>query len=142
MLVELHLMAAMTIAPELAIERMEADQLADAGGRMLRHYNVPKVALKTMDTLRFLYVAGMIYGTRGFAIMERKKTEFAAKKPQRPAAPVQPGAPPVVQPVNSAATVAVKPNGKAPFERPPLTPLDTISSVDKLGADTRNWTPN
>lgn len=98
------MMAMWTKAAEWALEPEEAEALADASGKVLRHY--PKLAgsvpAKVVDWGNLAMVVGGVYGTRIFAIRARLKEERAAKggAPPKPFSPPQSAAPPapIVQP--------------------------------------------
>jgi hypothetical protein len=76
------ILAAMTKQPLFAIDKSEATMLAEAIGKVGRHYNV-EVAAKTMDWVNLGTVMCAVYGTRVFAAR-------MTAKPQRPQQAQQP----------------------------------------------------
>lgn len=75
-----HMMLAMRM-PEMAITEAEAEQLSEAMVNYYRHSNTV-VSQKTMDLIALLYVVAMVEGTRLFAVLNRTRSEAAAKKSQ------------------------------------------------------------
>lgn len=76
-----HMMLAMRM-PEMAITEQEAEQLSEAMVNYYRHSNTV-VSQKTMDLMALLYVVAMVEGTRLFAVLNRTRSEAAAKKSQQ-----------------------------------------------------------
>lgn len=115
LLVGIHFsLAAVTNAPELAMDEAEAETLAKAYLDMQRHYS-PVVSGKTMDTMRFCMVAATIYGGRIVRLSARRKAERATPK-QRATATVVPMPQPVAKPPEKpAATGDIKPTGAFSF---------------------------
>ena len=93
-------MAGMVLkSPELALEKQEADALAQAISEVEKHYSVTL----TPETRAWLGLAGccaMIYGPRAYMIHKRRKEARAGPKPQKVAAPVvvNPATPPADDP--------------------------------------------
>lgn len=75
------MLAALTKTQELALDKEEANRLAEGISNVSRHYDIAATQ-KSMDWANLIMVCGMIYGTRIFAIRENRK----AKKPV-PASP-------------------------------------------------------
>lgn len=74
-LLSIHAMlAAATKCPELGISEMESKNLAEAAGKVMRHYDV-QTTQKTLDWVNFAMVVGACYGPRVFAIGQRQKQE-------------------------------------------------------------------
>ena len=95
-------LAAVTGAPEFAIDQEEAEGLAKAAANVARHYNTPKMAQKTIDWLTLGSTLGAVYGTRiaayrlrtADARREAREREMARRrggaKPPGPSQPVAP----------------------------------------------------
>lgn len=95
-------LAAVTGAPEFAIDQEEAEGLAKAAANVARHYNTPKMAQKTIDWLTLGSTLGAVYGTRIAAYRLRTadaRREAREREAQRrrggvkPPGPSQPAAP-------------------------------------------------
>lgn len=77
------LISGITRAEELLLEKEEADKLAEAMGKVARHYNV-EVAAKTTDWINLGIVAGGVYVPRFLAIRIRTAANKASNpKPMR-----------------------------------------------------------
>lgn len=71
-------------SPLWALEEAEAKQVADSYAAMARHYDTV-VSAKTIDTIRFAGVVGMVYGTRLVAASRQRKS--GKPLPTKPAKP-------------------------------------------------------
>jgi hypothetical protein len=67
-------LAALSKCPELAIGEAESKQLAEAAGKVMRHYPI-ETTQKTLDWAGLGLLAGTIYGTRVVAIGMRRDKE-------------------------------------------------------------------
>jgi len=67
-------LSALSKCPELAISEPESRQLAEAAGKVMRHYPI-ETTQKTLDWAGFGLLAGTIYGTRFVAIGMRRDRE-------------------------------------------------------------------
>lgn len=67
-------LALMTKTPELALTPEEGADFMKAATKVLSHYPV-QTTQKTLDWIAFFGVAGGIYGTRAFAIANRRAEE-------------------------------------------------------------------
>ena len=74
-------LAAATDTPELAITEDEGAEFLKRAQNVLRHYSV-ETTQKTLDWISFYGVIGMMYGTRGVAIYNRRRGEREPR--QRP----------------------------------------------------------
>lgn len=107
------LLAAVTRAEELLMDKEEADKLADATAKVARHYNV-EIAAKTTDWINLAIVAGGVYVPRVAAIRMRVASDRGRNRPARQHSPApQPG------PAPETARVVVS-------EAPPLGELDAF----------------
>ena len=109
------MLAAATKCPELGINEMESKNLAEAAGKVMRHYDV-QTTQKTLDWINLAMVVGACYGPRVFAIGQRQKNE-RINNPQTITQPAQP-----------------QPNGRPvqvnPREPRPMMPSDYGPSPD------------
>lgn len=62
-------------APQWAIEKSEADQVASATNTVLSHYKIPGLDQRTQDWMNFALVMGVVYGTRIMATARKPKAE-------------------------------------------------------------------
>jgi hypothetical protein len=70
------MLAGLTGAEELALDKAEGDQLARAVINVNRHYDTV-ISAKAMDWTRLLMVVGGLYGPRLAALRMRKMAEAA-----------------------------------------------------------------
>ncbi len=74
-LYSLHLMGAEILSvPELKLDKDEAKKLGDAIAEVAKHYSV-SFDPKKVAIFNLFSTAGLIYGTRLYAVRERRKTE-------------------------------------------------------------------
>lgn len=79
------MLAGMTRTPEFALDQKEAKSVAEALANVSRHYDV-SVSAKALDWTNLIMALGMVYGTRVFAIRNRRMNERAERaKPVGPA---------------------------------------------------------
>lgn len=95
LLFSVHMMlAGLTRTPELVLAPEEAKTMAEAMGKVSRHYDVT-VGAKAMDWANMAMVAGMVYGSRLVAMRQRGRAAPAmAQQPQAPRQPPATPAPP------------------------------------------------
>ena len=74
------ILASIVKTPEIALEQVEARQMAEAIANVSRHYDIAATQ-KTLDWANLIMAAGMIYGTRLYAIRAKR----VANKPAKPA---------------------------------------------------------
>lgn len=79
-------------APELALEKDEADSLAAAISEVEKHYSV-SLSPETRAWLGLGAVCAMVYGPRAYTILNRRKTEKRSGVPAQVSAPVKTAAP-------------------------------------------------
>lgn len=73
------ILATIVKTPEIALDQIEARQMAEAIGNVSRHYDIAATQ-KTLDWANLIMAAGMIYGTRLYAIRAKR----VANKPASP----------------------------------------------------------
>ena len=66
------MLAGLTSVKELSIDKTEANALATSIANVSRHYDIVATQ-KTMDWSNLFMALGMVYGTRLYAIRERRK---------------------------------------------------------------------
>jgi hypothetical protein len=104
------MLAGITSTAELALDKAEADQLAKAAADVAQFYDVG-VSGKTLAWINLTQCVGMIYGTRLFAIRQRRQND----RMRRPTGPAP-------QPAQRPGEVKVAPgsaNGAKPAEPSP-----------------------
>jgi hypothetical protein len=95
------MLAFATGIPEFALDESkgEHEKLARAAERVARHYNIPALDPVTRDWIMLAKTAGIIYGSRTLAYLNRTSAQRAApaaravpqpRQPETPAAPVAP----------------------------------------------------
>lgn len=107
--------AAILATPELALEKDEANMLAQASADVLRHYPGFTPAVEVTDWIGLITVAGMIYGPRFMAIRNRRRKTATAQASDAASAPV------VDFNAMRAAANAAKPAPQKPTVTPPKT---------------------
>ena len=116
-------LAAVTGAPEFAIDQEEAEGLAKAAANVARHYNTPKMAQKTIDWLTLGSTLGAVYGTRIAAYRLRtadQRREAREREALRRRGGVKPPGPPT--------------NGVPPFaeSQPLVNPQDLRNAPSSM----------
>lgn len=112
-----HSLAASALAiRELELEEDAANKLATASAEVLKFYDVPEAAPKTIAWVNLAQVVAFVYGARLFAYKARKAEEAAKRKAaQFQATP---------SPANGAAQPGVQPTPQ------PRRPDNPMSGVD------------
>lgn len=77
------MLASLIKVPAFQIDETEAKTLAQAIGRVSRHYDT-KISAKTLDHLALAQVAAMIYAPRILALSFRRKPVEAPAQPPAP----------------------------------------------------------
>jgi len=124
-------LAAITGAPEFALDPREAADMAKATADVAQHYPVTFIDPKTLAWINLIQTTGFIYGSRLFAYRMRRN----ASAPARPApAPRQP---PLdtrsrVEPLRQTSEGLAPANGMngSPHMAPPIPPRETPPNVN------------
>lgn len=112
----LHAMLSALTVPEVAIDEAEAQKLAEATGKVARHYNIPGFDEKTQDWINLAICIGGLYGPR--VVAYRLRIATSAPKPE----------PPIVQPAGAQNATSQPPAPQAAgivtVQQPGLPPVN------------------
>jgi hypothetical protein len=98
------MLAGLTRTPEIMLEEKEAHLLAEAMGKVSRHYDVT-VGAKAMDWANLMMCAGMVYGPR--LVAARQRSRGGARVSAPPAQPASPSPAPAAPPASDNSKVTI-----------------------------------